>query len=712
MLEHFLHEFERPLGNPVLVFSVILLIILLSPVILRKFRIPGIVGLIISGVVVGPYGLNLIEQNAAVDLFSTIGLLYIMFIAGLELDLNEFRKQRNKSVIFGLLTFIIPLAIGFPVCYYLLGYDFLPSLLIASMFSTHTLVAYPIVSRLGIAKNQAVAITVGGTILTDTAVLIMLAVIMSSSKGSVGQDFWLQLGLSIVVFSLIMFLIIPRIAAWFFNKLESEKHTHYIFVLAVVFFAAFLAEVAGLEPIIGAFVSGLVLNRLIPHSSALMNRIEFIGSSLFIPFFLISVGMLVDLSIVFKGPDALVIAGLLTAVALTGKWLAAFATQLLFRYSNDQRQLIFGLSSAHAAATIAVILVGFQNGLIDENILNGTIILILITCVIGSVATENAAKKIIVAADQVPPAIAPSSQLPEKILMPVANPGNADKLFEFASFIKDKNTRNPVTVLSIVLNNKDAEQNLLKARSSLHFLEQQAAAAERRINLLVTLDNNASGGIVRVAKEELANILVLGWPQRAGVIDFIIGNKMDSIIHHHFKTIFICHFSRPLMTHNRLVLAVPPLAELEQGFQLWLSKTAILASELYLSLHCYCNTKTRQSIKQFIQTKYQAVKLQFEEFSDWDHILELSGNLRPDDILLLVSSRKGNVSHLNVLENLPYKMEKNFEAFSRIIIFPEQNQADYVNERYEDLDAAPILRGVETLNRIGKGVGGIFKKTE
>lgn len=712
MLEHFLHEFERPLGNPVLVFSVILLIILLSPVILRKFRIPGIVGLIISGVVVGPYGLNLIEQNAAVDLFSTIGLLYIMFIAGLELDLNEFRKQRNKSVVFGLLTFIIPLAIGFPVCHYLLGYDFLPSLLIASMFSTHTLVAYPIVSRLGIAKNQAVAITVGGTILTDTAVLIMLAVIMSSSKGSVGQDFWLQLGLSIIVFSLIMFLIIPRIAAWFFNKLESEKHTHYIFVLAVVFFAAFLAEVAGLEPIIGAFVSGLVLNRLIPHSSALMNRIEFIGSSLFIPFFLISVGMLVDLSIVFKGPDALIIAGLLTAVALTGKWLAAFVTQLLFRYSNDQRQLIFGLSSAHAAATIAVILVGYQNGLIDENILNGTIILILITCVIGSVATENAAKKIIVAADQAPPAVTKNSQLPEKILMPVANPGNADKLFEFASFIKDKNTRNPVTVLSIVLNNRDAEQNLIKARSSLHFLEQQAAAAERKINLMVTLDNNASGGIVRVAKEELANILVLGWPQRAGVIDFIIGNKMDSIIHHHFKTIFICHFSRPLMTHNRLVLAVPPLAELEQGFQLWLSKTAVLASELNLSLHCYCNDKTQQSLQQIIQTKYQAVKIQFEAFSDWDHILGLSGNLRPDDILLLVSSRKGNVSHLNVLENLPYKMEKNFEAFSRIIIFPEQNQADYVNERYEDLDAAPILRGVETLNRIGKGVGGIFKKTE
>src|SRR5690554_3747007 len=356
--KHLMHEFELPLGNPVLIFSLILFIILLSPILLRKLNIPGIIGLIIAGVVIGPHGLNILEKSSAIDLFSTIGLLYIMFIAGLELDMNEFKSNRNKSLLFGLFTFIFPLGIGFPVCYYLLGYDFNASFLTASMFATHTLVAYPIVSKLGVSKNQAVAITVGGTILTDTAVLIILAVIIGNSQGNLDKEFWIRLLVSLAIFSFIMFFIVPKIAKWFFRKLESEKHSHYIFLLSVVFFAAFLAEVAGVEPIIGAFVAGLALNKLIPHSSALMNRIEFIGNSLFIPFFLIGVGMLVDVSVITKGPNALIIAGTLSAVALIGKWLAALFTQLVFKYSAAQRQLIFGLSGAHAAATLAVILVG------------------------------------------------------------------------------------------------------------------------------------------------------------------------------------------------------------------------------------------------------------------------------------------------------------------------------------------------------------------
>ena len=406
---------------------------------MRKLNIPGIIGLIISGVIIGPYGLNILEKNAAVDLFSTIGLLYIMFIAGLELDMNEFKVNRNKSLLFGFFTFIIPLAIGFPVCYYLLGYDLNASLLTASMFATHTLVAYPIVSKLGVSKNQAVAITVGGTILTDTAVLILLAVIIGNKEGNLSQDFWIRLGISLTIFSAIMFIIIPKIAKWFFMKLESEKHSHYIFVLSVVFFAAFLAEVAGVEAIIGAFVAGLALNKLIPHSSALMNRIEFIGNSLFIPFFLISVGMIVDVGVIISGPGALVIAGTLTVVALAGKWLAAFFTQIVFRYSPVQRQLIFGLSSSHAAATLAVILVGYKAGILDDNILNGTIILILVTCLVASFVTEKAAKKIALAMDDDTSDLMQQNKMNnEKILMPIANIENIEKLLEFSIFIRDK----------------------------------------------------------------------------------------------------------------------------------------------------------------------------------------------------------------------------------------------------------------------------------
>src|SRR5690554_1420512 len=362
--EHLMHEFELPLQNPVLVFSLVLFIILLSPILLRRLNIPGIIGLIISGVIIGPHGFNILENNAAVDLFSTIGLLYIMFIAGLELDLNEFKSNRNKSLLFGFFTFTIPLTLGYPVCRYLLGYDFNASFLTASMFATHTLVAYPIVSKMGVSKNQAVAITVGGTILTDTAVLIILAVIMGNAEGSLGSEFWIKLGVSLTIFSLIMFLIIPRVAAWFFKKLKEEKHSHYIFVLSVIFFSAFLAEVAGVEAIIGAFMAGLALNKLIPPNSALMNRIEFLGNSLFIPFFLISVGMLVNVKVIFGGTGAWIVAGTLTVVAIAGKWIAAWLTQVTFKYTKAQRQVIFGLSGAHAAATLAVVLVGFNAGIL------------------------------------------------------------------------------------------------------------------------------------------------------------------------------------------------------------------------------------------------------------------------------------------------------------------------------------------------------------
>ena len=295
--------------------------------------------------------------------------------------------------------------LGFPICHYGLGMSITASLLTASMFATHTLVAYPIVSKFGINKKSAVAITVGGTILTDTAVLILLAVITGAAKGELSVDFWIRLLTSLTIFSLIMFLIIPRIARWFLSKLESEKTSHYIFVLSIVFFAAFLAEVAGIEHIIGAFVAGLVLNKLIPHTSALMNRIEFIGNALFIPFFLISVGMIVDLRVLFQGNMALITAAVLTSFAVASKWLAAWVTQLIYKMTRSERQIIFGLSTAHAAATLAIIIVGYNtiigtlpNGdpirLLDENILNATVILILVTCMFASFATENAGRKI------------------------------------------------------------------------------------------------------------------------------------------------------------------------------------------------------------------------------------------------------------------------------------------------------------------------------
>ncbi len=711
--KHLIHEFQLPLVNPVLIFSLILFIILLSPILLRKLNIPGIIGLIIAGVLIGPHGLYILEKNSAVDLFSTIGLLYIMFIAGLELDMNEFKSNRNKSLVFGFFTFIIPIAIGYPVCHFLLGYDFNTSFLTASMFATHTLVSYPIASKFGVSKNQAVAITVGGTILTDTAVFIILAVILGSTHGNLTQEFWIRLGISLAIFSAIMFLIIPRVAKWFFRKLESEKHSHYIFVLSIVFLAAFLAEVAGVEPIIGAFVAGLALNKLIPHSSALMNRIEFIGNSLFIPFFLISVGMLVDVSVILKGPMALIIAGTLSAVALFGKWLAAVITQFAFKYSNAQRQLIFGLSSAHAAATLAVILVGYKAKILDENILNGTIILILITCVVASFATEKAAKKIIIETEEnTDELLRTSNAQSEHILLPVAKVEKIENLLELAIFIKDKKSANPVSILSVVSNNTDAEINILKAQNMLKEFVNHASAYETKVNIITTIDHNAASGIARISREIMADVIILGWPRRKGFINKLIGEKVDSILNNTDKTLFICHLEKPLVLHKRIIVAAPPLTEHEHGFDLWATKIAKLAQELSIPIIMYCNEATEKAIQKLFKKSKLTATILMKPFSDWEDFLILSRNILVDDLFVLVSARKRATSYLPIMENLPAKLEKHFPTNSRFLIYPQEYADSLSNEHYNDITAEPLNKSIEAVQKISKGIGSIFKNKD
>lgn len=704
-LERLFHEFETPFKNSVLVFSVILFIILLAPIILKRLRIPGIIGLIISGVVIGPHGLYLIEKNSAVTLFSTIGLLYIMFIAGLELDLGEFSKNKNKSLVFGFLTFILPISLGIPVCYYLLGYELDSSLLTASMFATHTLIAYPIVSRLGISKNEAVAITVGGTILTDTAVLIILAVISGASKGGLNSELWIRLGVSLTIFLLIVAFIIPRIASWFFKRLEDEKNAHFIFVLSAVFFCAFIAELSGLEPIIGAFAAGLTLNRLIPQTSSLMNRIEFVGNSLFIPFFLISVGMLIDTKVLFQGTQALIVAGALTTVALLGKWIAAYMTGYIFKFTPSQRNLIFGLSSAHAAATLAVILVGYNIGLIDDNILNGTIVLILITCLIASFVTEEAGKKIVLqsASDETKTL----SIKVQRILVPVSNPTTMEKLIDFAITIKEPKNPAPIIGLTVVEDDDRTEPKLLQARKMLDKVIVHAAAADQKVEITATIDQNVSNGIRRVTKEMFITDIVLGWSSKNKLSDILFGKTFDGLINQTTQNVFLTRFTIPLNVHKNLHLICPPFSEREEGFTRWLDRTIRLAEQLSMGITLYSTNDTHSEIQRYITSLKSAVSLKFIEATNVDALLRGTIKVHQNDMLILVLSRKGNVSHNPYFEALRGKMIKIFSENSLVFIYPETRSLEGADAYALETDGNLLEKGITLL----KGAKGIFNKT-
>lgn len=708
-LENIRHEFETPFHNPVLVFTLILCIILLAPTLLQRVKVPGIIGLIISGIIIGPPGLNLIERNSAVNLFSTIGLLYIMFIAGLELDFKDFIKNKYKSLLFGFMTFAFPLGLGIPACYYLLDYEFNTSLLTASMFATHTLVAYPIASRLGVSKNEAVAITVGGTILTDTAVLIMLAIISGSVESGGNNNLWVRLGISIVIFLLFMVFVVPRISRWFFKRLDSEKNSHFIYVLTIVFLCAFIAELAGLESIIGAFAAGLALNTLIPHTSSLMNRIEFVGNSLFIPFFLISVGMLIDVSVIFEGIDALWVAVVLTVVALLGKWLASHFASKLLKYTRAQRNLIFGLSSAHAAATLAVILVGYNLGIIDENILNGTIILILVTCLVASIITEKAGKKV---------AIHEKNALPEeanlfneqKILVPISNPDTMEKLIDFAIAIKKHENHTPIIALSVVQDNDEAQLKLIQNKKMLQQAIVHAAAAEQNVEILATIDQNIANGINRSAREMFASEIVIGLAHKTNLSDLLFGKTIENMIYHTPLMVLACKFIAPINIHRQIKVICPPHCEREVGFTTWLDRVLRLARVLSLDIMFYSKHNTFKFVGNFIARNKISVSAKHQKLSNWDKLSDHLQGTSEIDLIIFVLSRRGSLSYMPIMESLPKKMIKSFRENNLLFIYPRTQESEHFQENLNEYDVNFIERGINQIRMKNKVLPKIFKQ--
>jgi Kef-type K+ transport system membrane component KefB len=705
-------QFQLPLQNPVLIFALILLIILLAPILFRRFKVPGIIGLIIAGVVVGPHGMNLLSKNSAMDLFSTIGLLYIMFIAGLELEIHEFRRNRYHSMGFGFLTFFLPLILGFPACYYILDYDFTASLLTASIFSTQTMVAYPIVTKFGISKNQAVAVTVGGTIITDTAVLLLLAIITGTHAGDLPVGFWVRIIVGMISLLVVLFVIMPRVAKWFFIRLEGEKSSHYVFVLAIVFIAAFFAQLAGLEPIIGAFIAGLALNRLVPQSSMLMNRIQFVGNALFIPFFLISVGMLVDLGVLNNGPRAIWVAFVLTVVALVGKYVAARATKQIFGYSKAQGLLIFGLSSSHAAATMAVILVGFRAGIIDENILNGTIILILVTCLVASFATERAAKQIVISEETSDKKTEEDLTFPESILIPVANFDHLEGLMEFAHFIRDKKGDHPVRVLSVVDEVGDAESKLIKVRNNLTKLVQGFTLPDASVETLVVADQNVPSGINRISRDLDIRTIILGWPMKETFTDLIFGHKTEHILETSETCIMVCRLINPLVAYTRIVLFCPPLSELEQGFDYQVKKVLILCNELNMSIHLYANAKTREQVMNVIsKTSFKPVIRDFDS-RKWEYFNLFLQRSSSDDIIFIFSGRKGSLSYHPYMDHLVERVTNNCSNQMVILVYSAVNLGDDKYDKYRDFSSEPINRSMETFERIQRGLGKMIHKAE
>ncbi|MBL7931562.1 MAG: cation:proton antiporter, partial [Bacteroidia bacterium] len=627
------------------------------------------------------------------------------FLAGLEIDMQEFRFNRSKSLVFGGLTFLIPIIIGYIVCIYVFHFSIWSSVLLASMFSTHTLLSYPIVSNMGIVKNRAVQVTFGGTIITDSAVLILLGVITNVVTGELNAAFWFRIAISLGLLLFTTLYLLPRVSRWFFRNIEAQASSHYIFVLAVVFISGFLSELAGVEPIIGAFLAGLGLNKVIPHNGILMNRIIFIGNTVFIPFFLISAGMLVDLKLFFKGSNALVFAGILAVVGLFTKYLAAWFTAIIYKYTKFERNIIFGLSVSHAAATLAVIKVGFDIGLFDQNVINGTIILILISCLVSSFVTERAARKIAIQEKEV---VTRHSDKVERILLPVSNPDNIQRLIDLALMIKDQNSAEPLYPLSIVEDDADADEKINIVRKVIEGVAEQISSGDKKVEVLKKVDLSIVDGIVRTAKAYNISDILISYKSHPGT-GIIFADVAGNLLNKSKQSIIISKILQPLNTFKRIVAVITPNAELENGFLRSAAKLNILMKQLGQNSIVYGTEATIKAFTNVTGDKKRSF-YKYEVLEQGEEMEELN-KPKEDDLFLFLNARKQTLSYDFHVDEMPRKLHKNSEFTSFIVFYPDISKTLHEG-RISDVTSPAIGQTYVQVKQLTGKITGIFKKEE
>lgn len=708
------YDFTLPLTNPVLKFFLILIIILLAPIIFNRLKIPYLLGLIIAGALIGPNGLNLMTRDSSIILSGTAGLLYIMFLAGLEIEMADFRRNAGRSTLLGLYGFFIPMLLGTLTGLYVLKFSLLTSVLLASMFASHTLITYPIVSKLGIIKNRAVNISVGSTLITNTLALLVLAVVVGITSGQNNLGFWLKMAASITVFGLIVSFIFPFLGRWFLKRFEDSV-TQYIFVLAMVFFGAALAQIAGIEAIIGAFLVGIAFNRLVPRTSPLMNRIGFVGNAIFIPFFLIGVGMLIDYRAFFGDFETFKVAIIMSVVATIGKFLPAWLTQKTFRLTADERRIIFGLTNSQAAATLAAVLIGYniilghsENGepirLLNDAVLNGTIIMILVTCTIASFVTQKGAKNIALLNSYVPDDN--HNEQKERILIPMSNPETAEELVNLSLIIKSKGNRSGLYALSVIDNSETSQNTELTAGRTLEKAVATAASADAFLKKMIRYDSDKVNGISGVVKEKQITDLILGLHEKKGFSDSFLGTLTEGILTRCNITTIVYKRVQPVATIKRHLIFVPEHAEKEPGFPFWLVKVWNIVANTGSKPVFYGTEKTLNLIRQ-VNLKHP-VDGSFEEFDSWEEFISLSEIARQDDNLIIIMSRKNRPSYNPAMEQIPAYLNRYFTNNSFIIIYPIQSgvaETDTI-----DYDNPSLIRPIETLDEIGKTLAHIFRK--
>lgn len=674
MLPDISHYF--PIADPTLIFFVVLCIILFAPMIMAKLRIPHIIGMVLAGILVGKYGLNILERDSSFELFGKVGVLYIMFLAGLEMNLKDINQKRFQFLIFGLLTFIVPFIIAYFTGIWLLGYSPMASVLLACILSSNTLIAYPIVCKYGLQKHSSVMLSVGSSMIALTLSLLVVAAVVGISAGQSDITFWVIFVIKVIGFCLGAAIVIPRMTRWFFRH-YSDAVMLYIYVMSILFLSAATSEICGLEGIFGAFVAGLIMNRFIPSVSPLMNRIEFIGNAIFIPYFLIGVGMLIDLSVLFHGLDTLWVVFCMVVFGTIGKALAAYGTCLGFKMPLQSGHMMFGLTEAHAAGGIAMTMVGMSlmmpdgTYLVDTNMLNGVVMMILFSCIISSVVVENSAQKILLS--EMNPVEENNVGDDEKIMLPLQHYEDADTLVNLAIMMRNKKLNRGLIGLNVVYDDIDSDRNKNSGKRILAQAEATATAADVRMQTQSRLAINIANGIKHAFKENDASEIIMGLHRQKEPDDSFWGAYTQGLISEINNQIMICRILRPLNTMRRIHVAVPSRVEFEPGFYRWIERLARLTGNMGCRIIFHGREDSTMLIQQYLKSKHPALDAEYDEMYHWKQLTSLAEKVNDDHMLVVITARQGTVSYKPAFEYLPKELTESFPECSLMIIYPDQN---------------------------------------
>jgi Kef-type K+ transport system membrane component KefB len=537
------------IDESVAIFLTIMVVVLVTPLLSERVRLPGIVGMILGGILIGPHGFHLLSVDNRIELLATIGLIYLMFNAGLEVDLRQFNRVRQKSLVFGLFTYLLPQLIGMFFGRWL-GLDWLGAILLGSAFSSHTLISFPILTRLGIVKNEAVSITVGATVFTDIVAFIVLAVVVAAQGGTLEPGYFVQLSVLLAAYAGLILFGLPRIGKAFFRRFHGPT-VEFQFVLVVLFIAAVLAEQIGVHAVVGAFLAGLAINATLPHQSPVVCHVLFLGESFFIPVFLVYSGMITDAAVFLSGWQTLLIGAGVTFVAYASKLIAAWMAARIFHYSRDEFMTVWGLSQAQAAVTIPTLVIGLEIGLFSETLFNAVIVMILFTSITSPMFVQRYGCRL--HADE---AERKDFPLFKRILVPIANPETQEHLITLANVLA-RTQEGELFALHVAQESQGQAIDLSHQRQLLDRVPELLNDPKMKLNLIPRIDHSVSRGILHAALEYEVTLIVLGWRGKPTFRQSVLGSLLDEVVWKARVPVLVGRLKSPVNAFRRVVMVVP-----------------------------------------------------------------------------------------------------------------------------------------------------------